>query len=141
MVKRFVPMASVIFITFFIFSCAATLKDYQPKSPDEAEIKGLLMNYDNTWNNKDEAGFLSLWHDKAELTYGRDRITVSKQEYAKIIKQRMEAFPVHELGSPKVKIEGNKATVKVPQMVQGGYISMTFDLVREDKWFFMSNKY
>lgn len=61
MVKKFVAMASVVFITFFIFSCAATLEDYQPKSPDEVEIKGLLMNYDNTWNNKDEAGFLSLF--------------------------------------------------------------------------------
>jgi len=143
MQKRFITISfTFIFcLLFYSVGCAATLKDYKPKSSNEEAIKTLLLKWETTWNKRDVQGNLALWHDSAKIMYGRERKIAPKKEYADILPKTMAGYTI-KVGAPKINIMGDKADVKVTLDFGQFQSAETFYLVRENnKWLIMSWKY
>jgi ketosteroid isomerase-like protein len=111
--------------------CASSIKDYQAKSPDEEAIKGALLRWENSWNNGDGAGVLSVISDDGQIMYGREKTVASKKEYAGILQERMKAYPTTTLGMPEIKVTGEKAIATASLYVRGQSMPVKFDFVRK----------
>ncbi len=87
-----------------IFSgCVATLKDYNAQSPDEQEIKTILIKWQDSWNNKENEGVLSVIHKNAKIMIGEERKIVSKKEYGDLIPSRRREVGKVTYGEPIIK--------------------------------------
>ena len=143
MAKKQLFMFLFLLIILVAFSgCATSLQSYQPKSSEEVRIKELLLKWENTYNNHDVAGNLATWNDKAQMMYGSERKIASKKEYANILPERMKAIPSLNLGTPDIKISGDKAQVSTVLSVRGTQTPAVINLIKEnDTWSIMSFKY
>ena len=80
-----IRLSTLLIFLALAFACAPTLKEYQPQSAEEEQIKALLVDWQDSWNNKDQARVLAFLHDDAKLMYGRERTVATKQEYAQLL--------------------------------------------------------
>lgn len=142
MKERSVLISLICLMTLILAGCMTTLQSYKPKTPEEVAIKGVLFNWETTWNSHDVNGNLALWNDKAQIMHGKDRKIATKAEYVEILPERMKANPSIKLGAPKIKISGHKADVSVNMSIGSYQSPTTFHLVMEnDTWSLMSRKY
>jgi hypothetical protein len=140
--KRFHCWGLTVFVIFFLSGCVNTLKNYNPKNPDEAQIKDLLIQWEHTWNNGDVPGHLALWNDNAKIMYGKDRKIATKKEYVTILPERMRAIPGISLGSPTIKRTGNNADVDVNMSIGSYHSPTTYHLIKEkNSWSILSWNY
>jgi ketosteroid isomerase-like protein len=121
--QTLVPIVISFCVSVFFFACAPTLKEYQPKSPEEEQIKTLLVDWQDSWNNKDQARVLALLHDDAKLMYGGERTVASKQEYAQLLPDRIKRNPTITLHAPKIRLGGDNAEVQVNAIIRGKVMS------------------
>jgi ketosteroid isomerase-like protein len=115
-------------------SGCATHKDYEPKSKDEAEIKKVLVTFDEAVRKKDVQRVALLLHENFKGVIGKQRQSVTKKEYLEhLLKQGAES---HFAGAPQMNISGDKADVKIPVSVgTQWYGTIIFHLTKEDhKW-------
>jgi hypothetical protein len=142
MYKKLLPMILLVSFSVFLFGCAATLKDYKPKSSEEEAIKMSLLAYESAWNKHDRQGVLILLHENAQLMTGMEKSMVSKKEYVSMLPNRMTVFPTAKLYEPTISVAGEKASVKL-RVDMGQYQNQfTFHMIRENnKWFIMRWQY
>lgn len=132
----------LILMVLNFIGCAGTLATYEPKSPEEIAIKDLLLKWERSYNSGDVAGNLSTWNDQARIMYGPDRKLATKKEYIEILPERMKAYPIINLGSPRIELAGQKAEVKTTISSSRGTIPATFYLEKENNiWSIMSWRY
>lgn len=142
MKKRMVFISLSCLAALIFAGCVTTLQSYKPKTPDEASIKELLVEWESTWNAHNVNDHLALWNAKGQIMYGKDRRIATRSEYSKILPERMNANPSIKLGAPKIKVSGHKADVSVNMSI-GSYQSLTtWHLVKENgNWSIMSWEY
>lgn len=132
----------LILMVFNFIGCAGTIATYEPKNSEEAAIKNLLLKWEKTYNGGDVTGNLSTWNEKAQIMYGTDRKLATKKEYIEILPERMKSNPSVNLGSPDIKISGDRAEVRTTLSTSRGTIPATFNLIKENNmWSIMSWKY
>ena len=143
MKKQFTKAFFIIFFSSLLFACAENAIKPENRSPDQNEIVAYLDELQQKWNSKDQTGFLALWHEKSRIMYSKERIVVSKEEFADILPERMKISPVMKLKIIDIQVNGNSATVKTSGSPnQRDTIKMNMKLVREnDEWYFMSWDY
>jgi hypothetical protein len=135
-------MLCLIMMIIYFNGCAGNLATYEPKNPEETAIKNLLLKWEKTYNSGDVTGNLSTWNDNAQIMYGTDRKLTTKKDYIGILPERMKAIPSLNLGSPDIKISGDKAEVKAALSGSRGTVPATFNLIKENNlWSIMSWKY
>ena len=135
-------LVALLFLAIAFYGCVTTLKQYEPTSSVERDIKSLLVSYENAWNQHDVDGVLALWHDEAEIVYGSDRKIASKKEYIDILPERMNSTPSIEFKDPHIALSGNKAMVELKMDTRRFVTPVKFNLVEEnDKWAIMSWQY
>lgn len=140
--QTLIPIAISFCVAVFFFACAPTLKEYQPKSPEEQEIMASLIHFQDAWNSKDEAGVLSFFHEDVKVMYGRERTVASKQEYAQLLPDRMKRTPTLNFKAPNINVAGDKAVVKVSASIQNRFTDFTMHMVRQNnKWYLMNWTY
>jgi len=134
---------ALLLISIILFGCAATLKDYKPKSSEEEAIKVVLVGFENAWNRHDLQGVLAAFHEKGKFMTGREKKIVSKKEYADILPLRMLELPTITIGIPKIDIAGEKAAVNASvDFVKFQNPSFIYHMVKENnKWLIMSWEY
>jgi ketosteroid isomerase-like protein len=134
----------VIVILFLLVcgGCAKKLETYEPRSSTEGEIKSVLVSYVDAWNRHDVAGVMALWHNDAEIMYGSERKTASKERYRDLLPERMENTPTIRFGSPSIAVMDGKAVAKLRMDTGRFKMPVTFHLVEEnDRWFLMRWRY
>ncbi len=136
-------MALSFLISIMLFACAATLKDYKPKSSEEEAIKVVLVGFESAWNRHDLQGVLDVLHEKGKFMTGREKKLVSKKEYADILPSRMLEVPTMTIGTPQINIVGEKAVVNASiDFVRIQIPSFIYHMVKENnKWLIMSWEY
>lgn len=141
--KRSGAMALLFLISIMLFGCAATLKEYKPKSSEEEAIKVVLVGLETAWNRHDLQGVLAVFHEKGKFMTGREKKIVSKKEYADILPSRMLELPTMTIGTPKINIAGEKAVVNASvDFVKFQNPSFIYQMVKENnKWLIMSWEY
>lgn len=140
--KEFYMFPFVLIVMVVLSGCATTHESYQPIGPDQMRVKELFLKWETTWNSRDIPGHLALWNDKAKIMYGRDRQIASKKEYIQILPERMKANPSIKVGSPDIKVVGNKAEVKVILSIRDTQTATIFYLIKEnDLWSIMNWEY
>jgi transcriptional regulator with PAS, ATPase and Fis domain len=135
----------VFFIVITVIaSCGQNepLTNYEPKSPQEQALKSILLDFQDGVNTLDAKKIESLIHPKASLMTGRERKTLSKEEYVKILPKRLAGNPSIALGKPKMTVSGDKAEVKI-YMTRGNYNGLVvYNMILEDnKWYIQGWKY
>jgi hypothetical protein len=135
----------VFFIVITVIaSCGQNepLTNYEPKSPQEQALKSILLDFQDGVNTLDAKKIESLIHPKASLMTGRERKTLSKEEYVKILPKRLAGNPSVALGKPKMTVSGDKAEVKI-YMTRGNYNGLVvYNMILEDnKWYIQGWKY
>ncbi len=135
----------VFFIVITVIaSCGQNepLTNYEPKSPQEQALKSILLDFQDGVNTLDARKIESLIHPKASLMTGRERKTLSKEEYVKILPKRLAGNPSIALGKPKMTVSGDKAEVKI-YMTRGNYNGLVvYNMILEDnKWYIQGWKY
>lgn len=135
----------VFFIVITVIaSCGQNepLTNYEPKSPQEHALKSILLDFQDGVNTLDAKKIESLIHPKASLMTGRERKTLSKEEYVKILPKRLAGNPSVALGKPKMTVSGDKAEVKI-YMTRGNYNGLVvYNMILEDnKWYIQGWKY
>jgi hypothetical protein len=135
----------VFFIVITVIaSCGQNepLTNYEPKSPQEQALKSILLDFEDGVNTLDAKKIESLIHPKASLMTGRERKTLSKEEYVKILPKRLAGNPSIALGKPKMTVSGDKAEVKI-YMTRGNYNGLVvYNMILEDnKWYIQGWKY
>ena len=135
----------VFFIVITVIaSCGQNepLTNYEPKSPQEQALKSVLLDFQDGVNTLDAKKIESLIHPKASLMTGRERKTLSKEEYVKILPKRLAGNPSIALGKPKMTVSGDKAEVKI-YMTRGNYNGLVvYNMILEDnKWYIQGWKY
>lgn len=127
-----------------IASCGQNepLTNYEPKSPQEQALKSILLDFQDGVNTLDTKKIETLIHPKASLMTGRERKTLSKEEYVKILPKRLAGNPSIALGKPKMTVSGDKAEVKI-YMTRGNYNGLVvYNMILEDnKWYIQGWKY
>lgn len=140
--KRALGLSLTLLVFIAFMGCATKLKNFEPKNQEEASIKKLLLKWESTWNNHDVEGHLSLWNEKAQIMYGKNRKTATKEEYTKILPERMRAYPEIELGAPAIELSQNEANATLSMMIGNHQTTTTFHLVKEnDRWSIISWNY
>jgi hypothetical protein len=131
-------------IVLIILSCGRNepLSTYEPKSPQEAALKNILLEFQNGANLRDAEKIESFIHAEASVMIGRERKILSKAEYRKILRQRLDDNPSIALGKPKIKVSGDTAEVKI-YLTRGNYDGLVvYDMKLEgSNWYIQSWKY
>ena len=141
-----IMMKQLVFLIVItlIASCGQNepLSNYEPKSPQEQALKSILLDFQDGVNTLDAKKIESLIHPKASLMTGRERKTLSKEEYVKILPKRLAGNPSIALGKPKMTVSGDKAEVKI-YMTRGNYNGLVvYNMILEDnKWYIQGWKY
>ena len=135
----------VFFIVITVIaSCGQNepLTNYEPKSPQEQALKSILLDFQDGVNTLDAKKIETLIHPKVLLMTGRERKTLSKEEYVKILPKRLAGNPSIALGKPKMTVAGDKAEVKI-YMTRGNYNGLVvYNMILEDnKWYIQGWKY
>ena len=142
MSKKMTSLLLPLCLLIINVGCTSSMKDIEPKSPDEEAIVSLLKEVQETWNNGDIKGWLALWHEDAKIMYGRERNIATKKEYEKIIPERMAANPTYKFGKPKISISGNEAIAKTSMQMRGRSSQVTLNLIKQNnQWLLISWKY
>ena len=127
-----------------ILSCGQNepLARYKPQSPQEQALKRVLLDFQDGVNTKDPKKVADLIHDKAAIMTGRDRKTLSKADYLKILPKRLAENPSIALGKPKMSLDGDKAEVKL-YMTRGDLnVLVVYDMKLEgQQWYIYGWKY
>ena len=127
-----------------LLSCGQNtpLADYEPKSPQEQALKSVLNDFQNAVIIRDSQKVAKLIHAKALIMLGRDRMIFSKDEYVKILPQRLAENNSIALGKPKMTVSGDKAEVKIYMARGDNNFLMIFNMrLENDKWRIQSWKY
>jgi hypothetical protein len=127
-----------------ILSCGQNepLANYEPKSSEEKVLKSVLLDFEKAVNNKDFKQIENLFHERASIMIGRDRQIFSKEEYIKILPKRLADDPYMALGTPKMKISGDKAEIKIFMTRRENNFLIIFNMKQEnDKWHILSWDY
>jgi hypothetical protein len=115
------------------------LKDYQPASENEAQIKKLLLAYEDAWNHHDKEALLPLLDDEFVILTGSSRrIVFSKSNYAFELRNIMRRYRYISLGIPNIWLEENAATVSLMMVVDGRIGRTLFRLIKDEaSWYFI----
>ena len=118
------------------------LASYEPKSPQEAALKHVLMDFQNGVNSRDAAKVEGLIHEEAFIMIGSERKVVSKAAYRKILPKRLADNPPIALGKPKIRVTGDTAIVKI-YLTRGSFNGLIVYNMRleNSQWYIHSWKY
>ena len=127
-----------------ILSCGQNepLANYEPKSGEEQALKSVLLDFEKAVSKKDFKQIENLFHERASIMIGRDRKILSKAEYIKILPERLADDPYMALGTPKMKISGDKAEIRIYMTREENNFLIIFNMKLEnDKWQILSWDY
>ena len=118
------------------------LSTYEPKSPQEAALKSVLLEFQHGVNTHNAEKIESLIHEDASIMVGRERKILSKAAYRKILPKRLADNPPIALGKPKIKISGDTAEVKI-YLTRGSFDGLVvYDMRLENsQWYIHSWRY
>ncbi len=140
MIKQFV-FAVIVIVTI---SCGRDepIANYEVKSPEEQALKSVLLEFQDSVNNRDSEKIINLIHEDAAIMTGRERKILTRAEYLNILPKRLAENPPIALGKPKMAISEGQAEVKA-YITRGEYRGLlVFNMKRVgNKWYIQSWKY
>ena len=101
---------------------ASSLRDYDPKSPDEEAIVSLIMSYLNAYNSGNIQGIKDVFWDEGTSMYGYQRMVFTKAEFDTVLPKKLADYPVLEAQEPE-SIEISDMNAKVYILI--GYTDTT----------------
>jgi hypothetical protein len=140
--SRFLMLFLLSFVGIFFFSCGGgVIRDYAPKTSQEAAIKGSLIALESAWNRHSERAVLALLDEDFVMwvwSDGKRKIVSSKGAFGFRLQDIFIRWRYLNLGLPDIWIQGNEATVHVPVSADGRGSRITFTLVnRHGSWLFL----
>jgi ketosteroid isomerase-like protein len=129
----------------YLMSCAVApvaLRDYNPANPDEAAIISVIIAFEESFNKADQNKFLSIVADDARIMHGTQRKIFTKEEYARILPERIKEMGIIKFSNPKIRISRDIATVQAYYEGRVASMQYYFELKKfGDKWLILANSY
>lgn len=115
--------------------CDAPLITYEPETSEEKALKATLLDFQTGVNAKDFDKVAALIHPDARIMIGREKRMLSKDEYLRVLRQRLAESPPVALGLPRMTITGHQSEVRVYMTRGDAKILMVFHLLFDGgKW-------
>jgi hypothetical protein len=131
-------IALLFVIALVSFSCVTTLQNYNPKTPEEQEIKGALVGYESAYNTQDAGSFLGMFYEDAPIMSPMDGSMLTKAQFSDMLSGLFQELPTLALGKPDVYLleTGDKAVVEVSMVYGENYqlISKVSLLKENNHW-------
>jgi hypothetical protein len=113
LVDRIIILSAALLIAGYA-NAASSLRDYEPKSPDEEAIVSLILNYENAYNSGNIQGIKDLFWDEGKSMYGYQRMVFTKAEFDTVLPKKLADYPVLEALEPSsIEISGMNAKVYI----------------------------
>lgn len=132
----------------FLSSCATTpvtpvsLRDYKPVNLEEAAVISVIISFEESLNQADKQRLSSILADEAKMMHGRDKKILTKEEYEKILPQRIKEMGIIKFSNPLVDINQDVATVIADYKSRVAILEYSFKLKKMgDKWLILANSY
>ena len=120
-----------------ILSCGTDtpLAEYVPSSHQEAAVKTMLLDFQDSVNRRDAKRVAGFIHEDAALMLGREHNRLSKSDYVKMLPRRLADQPPIALGRPKMKMKGDMADIHIYMARGDACFLVTYHLKRDDhRW-------
>jgi len=111
---------------------------------NDEEIKAVLQKYQKAFNEKDAKNTALFYHPNARIKTGGSSGYVSRQEYEKILPERMEKLGKLEFYDLDIDIKANTATVNAINLFSktGKRIKVKYTMILEEgKWWIIGQDY
>ena len=132
-------------VLFSFIGCVTGEKQVKLASSEEQPIFQLFSDMETAWNNQDAATYITFFHEDLKLKLGSKQNPkyYSKNEYNKILPQRMADFGPYKMVDPKIlNLEGDKAKAKVIVRKKHRDYKNVFNLARANgRWQIISNEW
>ena len=130
---------------FYSMICAAApvaLRDYKPANSDEAAIISVIIAFEESFNKADQNKFLSIVADDARIMHGPQKKIFTKEEYAKILPQRIKQMGIIKFSNPKIRISRDIAKVQAYYEGRIAHMDYYFELKKfGDEWLILANSF
>jgi len=134
--------SSVWFYSMICAAASVALRDYKPKNPDEAAIISSVIAWEESFNNADQNKFLSIVADDARIMHGAQKKIYTKEEYVKILPERIKQMGIIKFSNPKIRISGDTAKVQAYYEGKIAHMDYYFELKKfGDKWLILANSF
>jgi len=118
------------------------LKNYKAANPEEGAIISVIVAFEESFNKVDQQLFLSIMADEARIMHGREKKIFNKEEYARILPERIKEIGIISFSNPKIKIDGAIATVQATYGSNVVTMPYLFELKKYgDKWLILRNAF
>ena len=126
---RFAVLLAVFL--FFLSACDAPLTSYEPDSAEKQSVKQVLLDFERGVNERSADKVAALLHPDARIMIGNERTVVSRDDYLRILPQRLLESPAVGLGTPKIALNGNRADVRIYMTRGDAKLLMVFHLLSD----------
>ena len=130
---------------FYSMICAAApvaLRDYKPANAEEAAIISVVIAWEESFNNADQDKFRSIVADDARIMHGPQKKIYTKEEYVKILPERIKQMGIIKFSNPKIRISGDTAKVQAYYEGKFAHMDYYFELKKfGDKWLIIANSF
>ncbi len=134
----FVGLLGCIVLT----GCYGTLKDYSPRSDAESQVRQVLLNFEQAYNTKDQAGLTGCFHEKPIMVAEVGGVFAPGERLDGQVSQAffsaMERFPKMGLGEPTIFLtldSGEKAVLEVISTFGQERLPTKFSMIKDGgKW-------
>lgn len=138
--KKFLFLGLLGFIV--LAGCYGTLNDYSPKSDAESQVRQVLLNFEQAYNTKDQAGLARCFHEEPIMVADVGGVFPLGERLDGQVSQAffsaMEKFPKMTLGEPTIFMtldSGQKAVLEVISTFGQERLPTKFSMMRDaGKW-------
>ncbi|RJR44571.1 MAG: nuclear transport factor 2 family protein [Desulfobacteraceae bacterium] len=143
---------TVLFISLSLFislaGCATApvtpvaVREYKPVNAEEAAVISVIIAFEESFNQADAKKMSSILADEAKMMHGWNKQILTKEEYKKILPQRIKEMGVVTFSNPRIEINQGEATVWADYKSRVAVLNYSFKLKKMgDKWLIMSNSF
>jgi len=129
---RWIIIPLILLATLISCGQDPPIAEYDAQSPDERALKSLFLELQEGVNKKNTKMVAELIHDEALLMVGRDRQWFTKQQYTRLLPNRLAENPPIYLGRPKMTVNGDSAEVRLYLTRGSGRFLIVYRLRRDD---------
>ena len=131
--KLIAKVTFVLVAGLLLSTCGGSLRDHQPGSSEEEDIRAVLLAYEQAWNKHEDSqlaplldeGFI-IWH----WTDGERKLVATKGSYVFWLRDLFIRYRYLAFGKPEILLKDDRATVYVPMTVDARAVRGTFRLIK-----------
>jgi hypothetical protein len=136
--KLITKVTFALVASLLLSTCGGALREEQPGSSEEEEIRAVLLAYERAWNKHEESELAPLLDEEFIIwlwVHGERKLVATKGSYVFWLRDLFIRYRYLAFGNPEIWSKDDRATVYVPMTVDARAVRGTFRLIkRSGRW-------